>query len=81
MEGICGDANGDSNNDLRLKDGTDVSASPTHDHEVCNSHQVYDDEDMRLDINKVELDLWEKIIYGIKLVVISRLGQIFSWVM
>ena len=57
MEGICGDANGDSNNDLKLKDGTDVSASTTHDHEVCNSHQVYDDEDMRLDINKVELDL------------------------
>ena len=45
MTGICADADGNPNNDMTMKDGTDVSASPYKYDLVCNSHQVDDPED------------------------------------
>ena len=44
MGGICGDANNNPDNDLRLKDGTDVSDSPSRYSLVGNSWQVNDPE-------------------------------------
>ena len=44
MGGICADANNDPGNDLRTKDGSDVSASPYKFSLVGNSWQVDDPE-------------------------------------
>ena len=48
MTGICADADKDLNNDLVMKNGTDVSDNPYKFDLVCNSHQVDDPEDESL---------------------------------
>ncbi|KAI0218729.1 hypothetical protein LSAT2_029598, partial [Lamellibrachia satsuma] len=45
MTGICGDADGNANNDLVTKEGVDVSSSPYKYDLVCNSFQVDDPDD------------------------------------
>ena len=44
MSGICGNADGNPNNEMVMKDGTDVSSSEYRFDKVCNSFQVDDPE-------------------------------------
>ena len=45
MEGICGNCDGNKNNDYRTKTGVDVSKHKNKYYEIGNSYLVNDDSD------------------------------------